>query len=578
MAIHCTMTQLEYNSIRMPNPVCDEEEIRSLMTAQTDLTGLPFRMLYAYSRINPELEHKTNPNFNRRFFESLSSECPGISTMRFPEDFKPLIDDMYNASLKLKAKRAAINAELRQKMKDDPTFKAELLEEKEEEKKFNMIAIVNGEEEPISGNTIEPEGIFFGRGESQFHGYWKYQVEPEEVTLNWISPEGHEPPAAPEGHHWAGTRQAPNSHVLATYKTKVGTATQKWHGNKKVQFAANSSLKKGADKLKFENAVKLSKKHKSIMHKVDEFLNGTPSERQTGALVWLVAYTGIRIGAEKEGIWDNGSVGASTLLVENLEVNGNVIHLDFIGKDSVHDVRDIEVPDNIATAIASFKEGKGPKDQIFDKASEGSVNEFLSDIMPGATAKLLRTYVANDVMERSLRNETAKVRNSGHVTTAKLVDAFKKANFDVATQLNHQTNVSKGYEGTVEKMTENIAASEEKLQKQIEVSRAKIKRLSDIKAKIKIPEAAASYDEKIAKEEALIQKRMDAFEAKNLKLAQKKLTKNTALGTSLNAYISPKVVKAWCDANDVDVKLVYPKGLIQKYSWAFEEEGEDGNN
>ena len=563
MAIHVKMTELKHNGIKIPGPLCDEDEVAARlhkMSCNAPYTGLPFRMLYAYARINPELEHKHNPKFQKRFFEAFVSEMPSDAGKHFPEDYQTLLDAMYQVSLQLKEEKAAYNK----------AHKEEIKAAKEAEKEQFGFAIVNGNKEPLGGYVIEPEAIFFGRGDSPFNGYWKYAVTPEDIEINYIG-DG-EAPKAPEGHHWKAVVADPDRHEVATYHIRIGTKNHTVSSRKKIQFGATSSLKNEADKLKFDNAAKLSDCFDQIMSKAMANLSSNnPIDAQTAALVWLIANTGIRVGSDKEGTeWDNGTVGASTILVENAELNGNILHLDFLGKDSVHDVRDIELDENVARAIGSFMAGKTPKQQVFDMANEGTVNSFLQSIMPSATAKLLRTYVANDVMQKALDKVTKELPKNA--TEAELVDAFKRANLEVAKQLNHQTNVSKGYKAAVEKMTANIDARKTSLDAATLKKKAEIAKYKKMLKATEVEELKIQLKQKIAKAEEQLQKKANSLKAAQLRLSQKKMTKNTALGTSLNAYISPAVVYAWAKSVNLPIEKIYNKSLMAKYAWAFEEE------
>lgn len=43
---------------------------------------------------------------------------------------------------------------------------------------------INGNDEPLASWTIEPEGIFFGRGDSPLNGYWKFENTAADIKLN----------------------------------------------------------------------------------------------------------------------------------------------------------------------------------------------------------------------------------------------------------------------------------------------------------------------------------------------------------------------------------------------------------
>ena len=78
------------------------------------------------------------------------------------------------------------------------------------------------------------------------------------------------------------------------------------------------------------------------------------------------------------------------------------------------------------------------------------MNKYLTEQMPGLTAKVFRTYNASWTFQIQLKN-TPK---NGSVQEKIL--AYNKANKDVAILCNHQKTVSKGFAESFAKMGDKV--------------------------------------------------------------------------------------------------------------------------
>ena len=111
-------------------------------------------------------------------------------------------------------------------------------------------ALVDGHVEKIGNVTIEPPGLFRGRGKHPKMGVVKRRIMPEEVTIN-IAPGAPVPPCPVPGHSWKRVVHDPTITWLAFWTDPVG-------GNHKyVYLAASSSFKGLADRDKYEKARRL---------------------------------------------------------------------------------------------------------------------------------------------------------------------------------------------------------------------------------------------------------------------------------------------------------------------------------
>jgi DNA topoisomerase-1 len=148
------------------------------------------------------------------------------------------------------------------------------------------------------------------------------------------------------------------------------------------------------------------------------------------------------------------------------------------------------------------------------------VNRFLSDIVPGLTAKVFRTYHATKVAESALRSKDMRQAEE----LEKLYFA-KEANLRAAEFCNHKRTPPKNWDESLKKKEEKLA---------------------EYKAKGK----------------------EGMFKKMELNVEFTKKTKDYNLNTSLKNYIDPRVYKSWCDYVGYDWSKLYTTSLQKKFSWA----------
>lgn len=112
---------------------------------------------------------------------------------------------------------------------------------------------INGNDEPLASWTIEPEGIFFGRGDSPLNGYWKFENTAADIKLNTNSknlPEvlfyGEDGEMLITSNFAWNVAWNPESHFAAQYNINIGIPnadgsikTLKSTKYKMIQFAAH---------------------------------------------------------------------------------------------------------------------------------------------------------------------------------------------------------------------------------------------------------------------------------------------------------------------------------------------------
>ena len=93
---------------------------------------------------------------------------------------------------------------------------------------------------------------------------------------------------------------------------------------------------------------------------------------------------------------------------------------------------------------------KQPDAQLFDRIDTSSLNEHLSKLMPGLTAKVFRTFNASYTFEQELRSTPREAPVSEKIL------AYNRANRQVAILCNHQRSVPKSHDDSMKRLQEKI--------------------------------------------------------------------------------------------------------------------------
>jgi DNA topoisomerase-1 len=372
------------------------------------------------------------------------------------------------------------------------------------------VAFLDGKPVDIANWMVEPPGLFTGRGMHPLRGRWKPRVTQGDVILNLD-----ERTEVPRG-GWGGVVHDHNSMWMAKWIDKL-TGKEKY-----VWLHESSPLQQSRNKAKYDNAVKVGRHLERIRAKVLKSLDSTDQRlRQVATVCYLIDTLGMRVGDEKDED-EADTVGASTLRVEHVRMNGDMVEFSFLGKDSVPWRKEDRPPPSVRRNLREFIGGKSPETVIFHHVNSAMVNQFLSSVVSGATAKVFRTYHATAKTEEVLRSRD--MRNAGGID--KLYHA-KEANLRAAMFCNHQRTPPKTWEQSLEKK----------------------------KAKLEEAKARTRPDE-------------DRIRRLEMELDFYKRTKNYNLNTSMKNYIDPRVYKSWCDYVGLAWAKVYSKSLQRKFSWA----------
>ncbi|KAL1916535.1 uncharacterized protein VTP21DRAFT_5726 [Calcarisporiella thermophila] len=562
-------------------------------------------------------DHYEKKEFRENFFRdflAVLAKCKNPPPIKeFDKcDFTPIYDHLE----RLKEEKKAMSKDEKKRLKEEKL--------KMEEK--YMYALVDGRKEKVGNFRIEPPGLFRGRGAHPKTGTLKTRVQPEQVTIN-IGKDA-PIPKPPEGHKWGKIVHDQTVTWLAMWKENVNDSF------KYVFLAAGSSWKGQSDFKKFEKAREL-KKHVARIRRdyLAELKDKLMETRQRATAMWLIDHLALRAGNEK-GDDEADTVGCCSLRCEHVSLEPpNIVHLSFLGKDSIKYENTVPVDEQVFKNLKIFKKDKDDEDPIFDRLNTAKLNKHLNSLMPGLTAKVFRTYNASYVFQQQLENTPAE----GSVAEKLL--AYNRANQEVAVLCNHQRSISKGHHQQMSKIRDKIRA--------LKYQRLKLKqtmltidpKLKKARPDLTEPESDLEEDWVVEHEKTLLEKEREKIQAKfekenealvaegkeakpakelqarlkevderekelakeretgkvepkrnqtieKLDAAIKKVnerisnthfqmrtkdeTKQVALSTSKINYIDPRISAAWCYKHKVPLDKVFNRSLREKFKWAME--------
>ena len=371
-------------------------------------------------------------------------------------------------------------------------------------------AIVDGEKVDLGNYMAEPSSIFMGRGKHPLRGKWKKGPSELDVVLN-LSPDAPKPSG-----NWKEIVWQPDSMWVAKWDDKL-------RGEEKyVWLADSSSVKQERDIEKYDKANTLDRKINDLRaHIIANLKTDDIKRRKVATVSYLIDALKLRVGDEKDKD-EADTVGATTLRPEHITIRENRhVVFDFLGKDSVRWYKEVELPERVVENLREFM--TNVKSSIFEGVRSNGVNEFLSEVVPGLSAKVFRTYHASMVVGEYLK--TAKVDKDDPDYVKK--NAATMANLEAAIICNHKRKLPKSWENSLAK---------------------KMERLKVLQAR-------------------KTKKSAEAVKAAKMRIKTMKATRDYNLGTSLRSYIDPRLYYRWGQDVAFDWRLYYPKTLQRKFSW-----------
>ena len=399
--------------------------------------------------------------------------------------------------------------------------------------------IIDGARQKVGNYKIEPPGIFMGRGDHPKLGKIKRRIRPEDVTIN-LDKEA-KIPSPNVGGNWKKVIHDDNVVWLATWVDEI---TGK---NKYVFTSMESIFKSASDEKKFDLARKLKNKAGNIRKSYGEDLVGDNiNKKQLATALYFIDNFALRVGGKKNTKEKADTVGVTSLRVEHLTLLGtDTIKLDFLGKDSIRYCKKSKVSKEVFDNLNEFVKGKNKKDQLFDKISSSSLNDYLDSFMSGLTAKVWRTYNASNTFQKELNkvNENKLKGMPEQERINYLITFFNQANTTVALLCNHQKAATTNIDSALKKIDDMV------------------KKLRNRKRKLTSSKNTKDKSEKIKK----INAKIDTLK---LKKDTKGKMKNVSLGTSKTNYIDPRIIFSFIKKYEIPEEKLFNKQLITRFEWA----------
>ncbi|PVU87995.1 hypothetical protein BB561_006085 [Smittium simulii] len=536
-----------------------------------------------------ETDHAKNKIFQKNFFKEFtemldkSEKNYGITDIS-----KCDFSSMHRYFNKLKEEKKLLTKDEKQVLKD----------EKLKIDNAYGTCILDGRVEKVGNFRIEPPGLFRGRGAHPKAGCYKKRVLPEQITIN-IGKDA-VIPSPPQGHSWGKVIHDQTVTWLAMWKENINDSI------KYVFLAAGSSIKGQSDLKKYEKARTL----KTCVSKIrkdytSDLVSNNIATKQRSTAMYLIDRLALRAGNEK-GEDQADTVGCCSLRYEHIELAPpKKVVFDFLGKDSIRYYNEVEVTTQVFKNLQLFKKkAKSSGNMIFDLINPADLNKHLSNLMPGLSAKVFRTYNASFTFQKQLE-ATPK-----GASIPELLLSYNRANREVAILCNHQKAVTKSFDDQMHRMTDKINTLKYTRQRyldQLLSVQPKANKIypnlfnityndfskewlikyhleSNLKQELKecdLKEAniiKGKYTpENLLSETAIAEKIAQSIEKMDIRIhaaetvkVDKDENKTTALGTSKINYIDPRISIAWCKKYDVPIDKIFNRTLKEKFKWALE--------
>ena len=503
------MKQLIHQGVLIPKRYEPKGFHVKINSEQVALTPLQEEMAVAWVK-KLATDYVKDPVFIKNFFTDWSAAMGRADRSLSPEqvDFSEIIAHV--------EREKQIKASMSKEEKKKQAQERKALREANKEK-YGW-ATIDGVKTEVGNYTVEPPSVFMGRGEHPMRGKWKPYVGEEDIILN-LSLDASRPPG-----NWKQIVWNPDFMWIAKWDDKL---VEK---EKYIWLSDSSHLKQEKEIEKFDKAKLLDTKIDKLReHIFNSLKSEDPKQRKIATVAFLIDELKLRVGDEKDPD-EADTVGATTLRPSHIAISSaDKVSFDFLGKDSVRWQREVELPEIVVKNISEFKNEAESKTQyestVFEGVRSEHVNSFLSQIVPGLTAKVFRTYYATS----TVRNHLQKAYVQKEETTIKKKHVATMANLDAAIVLNHKRKPPKNWEESLAKKKDRLLTLENS------------------------PKKTPKLEERL--------------QALRLKIEEVEATRDYNLRTSLKSYIDPRVYYSWGNSVDFDWKLYYPKTMQSKFSW-----------
>ncbi len=568
------LQQLIHKGVIVPDPPLYQGLVIHFRDKSHKLTPRQEEMALAWVK-KLGTEYAEDAVFARNFFTDFSQALGVEPALKVDEvDFQAVIEVVARERM---ARESMTKEERKQ-------LAAQRKAKREELKEIYAHATADGERIELANYIVEPSGIFMGRGKHPLRGRWKDGAGERDITLN-LSPDA----PVPAG-EWAEIVWQPESLWVARWPDKL-TGKIKY-----VWLHDSAPIKQAREEQKFSKAIELEEQIVKVREYIAQALESEqPRRRKIATACYLIDALCLRVGDEKDPD-EADTVGATTLRPEHIKLlPGGVAEFRFLGKDSVLWHKKIVLPDHVrrnleelmreARPSAGNGKKKNPaynKPQLFPDISSRNVNAFLSEVLPGLTAKVFRTHHASAVVRESLDQSGVVVEDPEYVKW----EAVVNANLEAAMLCNHIKKAPANWA----QRKETFKQREKALQAEMEALAGLIKKenaaLVQLRQQMKARKAETAKTDQRARVAAAFQRRIDAQSRRIgvLKLREEKkqaalgklktqiaiASKNRTwnLGTSQKSYIDPRTFYNWGREVEYDVlRKYYSSTLQRKFQW-----------
>ncbi|MBE9507925.1 MAG: hypothetical protein IMY86_07720 [Chloroflexi bacterium] len=577
------LKQLVHNGILVPQiPLPSRLEL-TIRGQRRELSPKQMEMALAWARKQgtPYVEDSV---FARNFMQDFSTALGVNLSLTVDEvDFGPALEIV-------QAERAAKKRLTREERK---ALAAQRKAKRERLKERYGYAVVDGERVELGGYVAEPSGIFMGRGRHPLRGKWKEGPRQSDVTLN-LSPDAPRPSG-----DWAEIVWQPESLWVTRWKDRLSGKF------KYVWLSDTAPVKQEREAAKFDQAVDLNKNLAQVRKHIERGLTDSDGKRRMVATAcYLIDALCLRVGDEKDP-GEADTVGATTLRPEHITLHADgTAKFRFLGKDAVLWHRKIPLPlvvrQNLEELIQQARPSNSANNvkrhptrdrpQIFPGIGSSDVNAYLSEVLPGLTAKVFRTHHATQAVRDSLSASQVRASDPEYEKWG----AVALANLEAAVLCNHYKKAPTNWRERRQRAKER----QERRKERVALCRSQVRQVRDAltalrrearekkrdaRSKVQRDRLQVRYAKRIERAEKRIETAENRLQRAKAAL-DKASTKDTItvkkrtwnLGTSLKSYIDPRVVYQWGEQADYDVlERYYPKALRRKFAWVREWEQAD---
>lgn len=516
-------------------------------------------MLYKFSPYAFNKKFADDETFIKNAWIDIKPQLPSkLQSWRFPSDFINLFTAMETVKANLKLQKTEYNK----------THKVEIEKEKNDRKEKFGYCIKNGEKTELANFVCEGSRFFISHGE--LRGRWVSSVVPEDVEIN----ASENIPCTVEGHKWKCVELRQTDYV-ATYKINIGFGIA--FVDKFIWLSANSKDKQNDNEHKYDKGRLLSLKIDEIEQTVLKDVTSTNESKRESALVTYIVLTyGIRIGNDlgKNNFRDKNVRGASTLCAENMILeNDTCLKLHFIGKESVEYLNTLKIDTSVYCELQKLLKGKKPTDKVFVHTNSSCVNNYLKSIYDGEISpKTFRTTKAGLTLAKEIQSRSWK-----NLTDKEFKNNLMECCLQTSLLLNHHKTVTEEQKEKLKDNSENkLQSAKNALDKTTESVNKKLKKLrqdrkdfeSCLEGKLlenKLKELESKEKELKGKLKSAKKKYEDIQKEISFRLS----SQDVNLGTSLNAYSTPKLPISLCKYADKDPSIIYSKAQLKKFEWAM---------